>query len=121
MLIDPIRIRFMSACSKKELREISELITKYLDASTAEDFLDTFSVDKLDFRTADEIISDLMEKIIGRRDMIFACDVFLNKYNSIPGLKDEVIKAAGEDDKVKVICKYKKQIMEEIDKKYNKK
>ncbi len=119
-LLEPTRFASMCVTSKKEFKEISNIITKYFDASTAEDFLDTSSFNKLDFKTANNILDDLMYRITGHNTNE-SISIFVDKYKSIPGLAAEVSEQTFESNKVKVICKYKKQIMNEIDKKYNKK
>lgn len=119
-LLEPTRFASMCVTSKKEFKEISNIITKYIDASTAEDFLDTSSFNKLDFTTANSILDDLINRITGAKGQ-YGIMIFVDKYKSIPGLANEVSEQTFESDKVKIICKYKKQIMEEIDKKYNKK
>lgn len=117
-LLEPTRFASLIASSKKEFKEISNIITKYIDASTAEEFLDASK--DLDFKTANNILDNLMYRITGRK-VSESISLFVDKYDSIPGLAAEVFGQTSESDEVKAICKYKKQIMEEIDKKYNKK
>ena len=113
-LIQPTSFASSVASSKKQLKNISDIVSKYLGKTKAENFLK--ACDELDFITANTILDDTVRKLTGYDSVHMALSIFANKFPQLsPELGNKVSEALSESSKINVIDSYYSKINKIID------
>ena len=113
-LIQPTSFASAVASSKKQLENISSIVSKYLGKTKAENFLK--ACNELDFTTANTILDDTVRELTGYGSVSMALSIFANKFPQLsPELGNKVSEALSESAKIKVIDSYYSKINKIID------
>lgn len=111
-LLNPTSFASIVASSKGQLKNISDIISKYCGSTKAKEFMQAYQ--DIDFNTANSILDNTVKELTGF-DGPIAFSEFVDKFPQLPELENELSKAHLESEKVKVIDRYREQIMKIIE------
>lgn len=113
-LLQPTSFASAVASSKKQLINISKIVSKHCGQAKADRFLE--ACDTLDFTTANTILDDTVKELTNHDSVSIALSAFADRFPQLsPDLGNKVSGALSEADKVKAINSYKSRIINIID------
>ncbi|MDD6587928.1 MAG: hypothetical protein PUF29_04810 [Anaerobutyricum hallii] len=107
-LIQATSFAFDVTRSKKQFKNISNIISKYCGQDESKSFLNACAT--LDYKTADTILGNTVKELTGYDNASFALRAFADKFPQIPDLGNQVSEALSVEDKVKVINSFRTDI-----------
>ncbi len=117
-LLHPMSFASAVASSKNSLDKIASIISDFLSESKKETFL--FACKNLDFRTANQILDDLVQTLTELSPVSVALNEFADKFPQLPTeFGERVHSALSEEDKVKAIDRSYKRIVNIIEDSFN--